>query len=274
MTRVRGCVLLFLLGLAVSITSGAVLTAIVKGRAAQDRAYCANHLRQLGFFAALPPAPRPEEPPNERPPRNAVPPGTIVNLALAPEHRLSWAADALLVLERRPEAPEVLRQLDRTIAWNAGPNAAVAANPMAALLCPGRPATTAVTQYVGSSGLDPGGAEWSLGPPVPPRAGCFRYDEPTPYDAITDGLSNTILFCETDRDLGPWLQGGPATVRGLVDADTAPPPVGIGGQFGGNHVGGGNFGFVDGSVRFLSDRVSPSFFRELVTIAGEPIDDL
>ena len=269
MSRPTGCVLLVVFGLAAVVVVGAVLTGIVKARAAQGRVYCENNLRQLGLFAAIPPAPKPDAPVDPAP-RTAVPPGTVVNLALSPDRRLSWAADALPVFDRRQQDPALAGRIDRTAAWDAGPNAEVAATRIGTLTCPGNPAAAGMTQYLGASGLDPRGADLGLDPPDRARAGCFRYDAPTPYAAITDGLSNTVLFAETNRDLGPWLRGGPSTVRGLLEGETAPPPVGVGGQFGGNHVGGANVGMADGSGRFVSDRVTPAFLAGLMMIAGGP----
>ena len=72
-------------------------------------------------------------------------------------------------------------------------------------------------------------------------------------------------FAETAFEVGPWLRGGPTTVRGLADGQ-----IGLGGAFGGNHPAGGTVGFADGSVRFLTDRIEPTVFRALLTINGGP----
>jgi prepilin-type processing-associated H-X9-DG protein len=65
---------------------------------------------------------------------------------------------------------------------------------------------------------------------------------------------------------GSWLQGGPATVRGLDPAQQ--PYLGPGRQFGGIHLGAGNFAFADGSVRAISESINPKIFEALSTIAG------
>ncbi|MGL6095968.1 MAG: DUF1559 domain-containing protein [Fimbriiglobus sp.] len=246
---------------------GAFVVWIAGGRLDQDRLYCVNHLRQLGQFAGAdvrdPRAPVRDQ----KPPRDAVPAGTVVNPLLPPDLRLSWAAAALLVLDQRTQpTAELSEKIDRSAAWDAGPNAAVGGTRVGGFVCPANPTAGANTQYLGMAGLNPDAAGLDLGPPVQPRAGCFRYDAPTPFAAIADGLSQTILFAETNRDLGPWLRGGPSTVRGLDIADGSAVPIGVGGQFGGNHFGGANLGFADGSVRFLTDKMSPDVFRKLVTI--------
>ena len=143
------------------------------------------------------------------------------------------------------------------------------------LLCPGNPPNIdpvqpAPTQYVGIAGLGFDAAAIRFVPPNPasPRTGCFRYDSPTPFDAITDGLSQTLLFGERSDDLGPWLRGGPSTVRGLDDRPEAKPLTGNGGQFGGNHPNASNWAMADGSVRSITPRAKPQVLFDLATIAG------
>ncbi len=56
------------------------------------------------------------------------------------------------------------------------------------------------------------------------------------------------------------------TVRGLDPA--RPPYIGPNGQFGGNHPGGANVLFADGSARFVSDSIDPKIFEAMSTMAG------
>ena len=108
----------------------------------------------------------------------------------------------------------------------------------------------------------------------PSRAGCFRYDGPTQFERITDGLSQSLLFGERSGDLGPWLRGGPSTVRSFDDTVGAPPVLGRGAQFGGNHPHGANWGLADGSVRLFNPRVDPKVLYGMATIAGGEKDPL
>ena len=184
----------------------------------------------------------------------AVPAGTVVRPELPPERRLSWVAPLLPTFNpKRQDTLAVYGQLDLTKAWDAGPNRAAAETPLRLLVSYAAPPPTL-----------------PLGPDsvADPRAGCFRYGGPTPFAAIADGLSNTVLIGEVSTDLGPWLQGGPATVRTFDPSAGAPVPVGVGGQFGGNHLAGGIFGMADHGVRVLTRRTDARFLANLCTING------
>lgn len=274
----RGVYGMALAGVVAAVGIGVVLTWIAKARVDLDREYSKNNLRELGHFAALHAAPPKDPPPGGVP--TAIPAGTIPNPNLPPESRLSWVVDLLPNLDqRRQPTGELVASLDRLAAWDAGPNRKAAETVLVGLVCPGNrpevaPGSLGLTQYVGMAGIEPDAATLGLGPPIPDRAGCFRYDAPTPFADVLDGTSTTVLFAETNRDLGPWIRGGPSTVRGLDVSPTAVPAIGPGGQFGGIHPGGGLFGMADGSVRFLVDRASPEVLRALATIAGGPSDPI
>ena len=105
----------------------------------------------------------------------------------------------------------------------------------------------------------------TLAPPHP-RAGVFGYDRVTRMEEITDGASTTMMLAETATASGPWTAGGPATVRSLDP--NRQPYIGRTCQFGGNHRGGANVAFADGSVRFLSETIDPKVFETISTISG------
>ena len=206
--------------------------------------------------------------------------GTLVNRSLPPDQRLSWVAESLEYLSQlRQNSASLAEKLERGAAWDSDRNRDVAKTPIKLLLCPGAIPeqahdSAAVAQIVGIGGIGPDGATLGLGPPVPNRAGCFRYDAPTPLPAIreNDGLSTTLLFGETRRDLGPWIRGGPSTVR-MLDVTPGSAPL-IGGQFGGNYPGLAGFALADGSARFFADRVNPLILQSMFTIAGRGEDPL
>jgi prepilin-type processing-associated H-X9-DG protein len=275
MNRLIGVIVLLFFAL---IGAGVFLTWIARSRVDQGRLYCMNNLRVMAQFAAM----------HESPPKNAdaatvpniIPPGTVPNPAFTPEQRLAWTVPALLTFDQRIQDTAAIFQtiqLDR--AWDAEGNRPVAKIHVVTLTCPGHrpnPDTNGdyPTQYVGMAGIGDAAATLRLGPPVPPEAGCWRYDGPTPFTAITDGLSSTLLFAETDTRLGPWSAGGTGTLRSLRVTADAPTVIGVGGQFGGNHPGGGNFAYADGSVHWLQTGIDSGVFRGLVTIAGGQTDPI
>ena len=266
-----------------------VVTLVQKARAAQNLVYSINNFRELGQFAELHLAELANRPPLDSrldlPGKSrfeptpldklrelgldpAVPAGTMANPPLAVERRLSWVVPLLPTLNqaRQPTADYYAR-LDRKATWDADANRPVAVVPLKVLVIFANPLAApvgdpAVTQIVGLGGV---GVDTPAGPRSP-QSGAFHYSEPTPFALFTDGLSETALFADVSTRLGPWLQGGPSTVRALDPA--AGPVVGPGGQFGGNLPGGGLFGFADHSVRLLSDRIDPQVLANLVTIAG------
>ena len=271
-----------LLGLVASLALVAVgvgVSFVPKMRAASNEVACANNLREVAQFAAHHAVPKPDAAPGRF--LHEIPAGTIALPNTPPENRLSWVVRALPGLnQKRQSSGPLLAAIDTAQPWPAERNQRAARAKLVAVLCPGNPPDSdadspAPTQYVGVAGLGADAAALVVPAPpapAPPRAGCYRYDAPTPFDAITDGLSQTLLFGERSADLGPWLRGGPATVRGFDDAAGAAVLVGAGGQFGGNHPAGANFAFADGSVRLLTPRTDPKVLFALATVAGKDTD--
>jgi prepilin-type processing-associated H-X9-DG protein len=272
-----------LLILMVLILLGLTLPLITRSRARSDRVSCQNHLRDLGLLGvrhastpgkAIPERPRPE-----------LPTGTFLNPALAPDLRMSWFVYTLTLLNEGPPAPDpeaphrrpvglddLLKGIDTSAAWNAEHNQPLANYRLASAICPAQvrpypPGQPVPTNYIACGGL---GVDTPSKPldEAGERAGAYRYDSPTPNSAFKDGLQHTAQIIETNSALGPWLQGGPSTLRGL-DPD-ATPYLGVSRPFGGCHPGGAYVSFADGSVRFIIDTVDPAIFRAMWTLAGGP----
>ena len=258
---------------------GVLVTAVPKWRAAAEQETCKKNFKDLAWFAAMNSDADPAK--AAKAPRE-IPAGTILLPDTAPENRLSWVVAALGTFDQRyQKTPEIIAAIDTSQPWSFPKNQEVAKRKLGVLLCPGSPPALdpeqpAPTQYVGIAGLGTDGATLNFVPPgpAPPRAGCFRYDSPTPFSSIADGLSNTLLFGERSEDLGPWLRGGPATLRGLDDSPNALPLIGPGAQFGGNHPNTSNWAIADGSVRSFTPRVAPKVLLSLATIAGRELDVL
>src|SRR5262249_45210279 len=162
-------------------------------------------------------------------------------------------------------------------------NQSAARTKLVALICPGNPPELVdgqfgPTSYVGIGGRGRGAPGLPLPPnphdPPHPRGGGFRDATPTPLPRTTDRTSQTLLLGEHSTDVGPWLRGGPATVRGLDDSPGAAVLQGPGGQFGGCHPNGANWCLADGSVRFFTDRTDPKVLSGMATIAGRDNDAL
>jgi prepilin-type processing-associated H-X9-DG protein len=111
-----------------------------------------------------------------------------------------------------------------------------------------------------------------------------------------------MMVVETTDHVGPWIAGGPPTARGvgfdptflteqgasvvgvlsqpggdyfaagalLVPRPPEPSLIGPGRPFGGLHAGGMNVLWVDGSVRFVPDTMSPRTFRMQATLCNDP----
>jgi hypothetical protein len=257
--------------LLVLLVVGLVLTYLPKARLQANMLASQNNLRDLALFAAHHVKPDPNRDASKLPVE--IPAGTVPLAGVPPDLRLSWVVDVLPGLDqRRQNSADLLARIDRTQPWLAEPNQKAGAVRLVGLLCPENPPEVpaggaAVTSYVGIGGVGTDGPTLPLGSP---KSGAFRYDGPTPFDRITDGLSQTLLFGETRNEVGPWLRGGFATVRGMNDAPDALPLMG--GQFGGYFPAGANFALCDGSVRMFSVRTSPRVLLALATISGKEPD--
>lgn len=123
------------------------------------------------------------------------------------------------------------------------------------------------THFVGITGL---GLDSPRLPQGHARAGMFGYDRQTSANDIKDGLANTMMLVETTEGIGPWIAGGPTTLRAVDPARK--PYIGTGRPFGGRHLRGANVAFADGSVQFLRKGINPKVFEALSTVAGgEPL---
>jgi prepilin-type processing-associated H-X9-DG protein len=115
------------------------------------------------------------------------------------------------------------------------------------------------------------------------------------FEEVRDGTSNTLMVGESRQmgyssSYGPrWGSGTHTSVTGLVyvgDPWTAinypynPTAAGITAQlqyawvFGSWHIGGANFVFGDGSVRFLTDNTPVATLYALATIAGGEVVEI
>jgi prepilin-type processing-associated H-X9-DG protein len=261
---------IFVLALVIFVVILLVVPALLKLRVGHSRDYCREHQRVIWsasqYYKILAAGQGAGDPPQELP---ALPPGTIPNLKLPVEERLSWYVGLLPHFDqKRYPAAEYADKFNLDEGWKKPAHLEVGKRRITILLCPAAPVLDLIeelsaTQYVGIAGLAPDGAKKTA---TAAGAGAFRYDSPTLHTSFTDGLSETAMLGEVSIDLGGWVRGGRSTIR---DLDMGKKPfVGTGGQFGGLHPGGMNLLFADGSSRFQTERISPFVLQNLVTLNG------
>jgi Protein of unknown function (DUF1559) len=193
----------------------------------------------------------------------SFPSGTVPNASLPPADRLGVYVPVSPYLEEQ----ELYNRIDQTQPWHGGGNGSVAGVRIGILICPNaaRVAPTA-PQPTTSIGIAGRGIDAPSLPKTDPRAGIFGYDRQTTLADIKDGAANTMMFAESGRVMGSWLQGGPATVRGLDPTNV--PYISPGRQFGGLHDDIAVIAMADGSVRVVSESIDPKVFEAMATIAG------
>jgi hypothetical protein len=248
-------------------------------RRAAARSQCANHLKQIGIGIH-----------SYHDAHGYLPTGTLPKADLPPESRLSFYALLLPYLEHQG----VYNMLSPQVPWDDFTNAialqkdewrlfqcpdwAREVEPVPKATDPARGHTLRTdfrTNYIGIAGL---GLDAAVLPADDPRAGIFGYDRKLKFREVKDGISSTVLILETGRDVGPWLRGGPSTVRGIDPQDQ--PITGDGRPFGGTHYldsnvirkrkpHGAHVLLADGSVRYTADPASPVAVTALATIAGQ-----
>ncbi len=248
--------------LIIAVLAALLFPAISRVKEASRTLSCANRLKQIGLAAH-----------NYRDTHAEFPPGTVLHPTLSPDERLSWQVTLLPDLEQ----PKGSEKFDRGEAWNAPANVgAEKACQVPVLMCSGLRGTYpsfAHTNYIGVAGIGPDAASLARdGPGI----GFFGYDRKLKLDDVKDGTSNTLMVLETAANLGPWVRGGPSTVRGLNLSDE--PLLGEGRAFGGLHRAEKTFGgtrplgaqmlLADGSVKLSPVHVEAHILGALATVAG------
>ncbi len=255
--------------LIVAILVGLLLPAVRRVREAPARLKCQNYLKQL--MMGLQNYQSTQDSDSNGPTASSnthdsrlFPPGCI-GPGKTPKERLSWIVPLLPYLEQG----DLYRQLDLKKGYAGNPQAAQTA--ISYFQCPSsiQAGTTLdpVTNYIALAGIGPDAASQPVGAA---GNGFMGYDRQTSQAAIKDGASNTIALMETRFNLGPWAQGGPATLRGFDPNDL--PLFGDQRPFAG-HPGGMNVAMADGSVRFIGSSIDPKKLAVAITIdGGEPFD--
>jgi prepilin-type N-terminal cleavage/methylation domain-containing protein len=254
-----------------------VLPAIGNVKRAAVRMNCANQLKLIGQATHT-----------YRDTHGHFPPGTVPGTQLPPDERMSFY---VLLL---PHIDEMYRpvhdKLKLAEPWNAEANRAAIKNinwcvfqcrewsgeqppDVSRELSGGSSDFPKYTNYVGIAGIGPDAA---TRPTDAPGIGMFGYNRTLKTEDVKDGLANTLLLIETSYAVGPWIRGGPSTVR-TIDP-SADRLTGSGQPFGGTHYRERAFRpnaadgffvlFADGTARYTKGELSPAVLAALVTIAG------
>jgi uncharacterized protein DUF1559 len=255
----------------IALVAALVIPAILAAREAGRRTACEDNLQRLALGAL-----------NYSDVYLRFPPGTTGSRKLPPAERFSWYPSIWNFIEGKP--PRLL--LDETQAWNSeanswpkveymydewgAPTERTQIRPLHSMrlfACPSAGQTESVlgisvTHYVGMAGQGLKSPEFDLDQP---GCGVWGYDRQVQPSDVVDGLSSTISLVETNLNPGPWLAGGPPTVRGIDTA--AAGYFGKGRQFGGLHHDCTTV-MLDGSVRHLASETDPAVFSAMVTIKG------
>ena len=249
MNRIVSVVVVALL---VLLALGLGIPALVRWRTLAERTRCTDHMRVVAARIS-------EYAQRDK----AFPPGTVVVKDRPPEKRLSWVVLLLPGLGHAAEA----KQIAMAEPWDAESNRAPGATVIKSLLCPSLIDAWSTGGY-GSlhyPGLAGAGADAARLDRSDRHAGIFGFDAPTPVAAVKDGTSNVLLLLETTRNLGPWIAGGPTSVRPFDPKEQ--PYLGEGRPFGGAHRGGVNAAFADGHCQFLSEKINPTVLEMLAAMA-------
>ena len=251
----------------IAVLISLMLPALTTSREAARRSQCLNNLKQIGLafhnyestYQVLPPG----VVDTQRPIRNQ-----------ADGLHIGWLVQLLPYLEQQA----LSNATDTRFSVYAPENLTVALTRINSLNCPSDPQS-----------VPPDGRPWSSyaachhdveAPIDVDNHGVFFLNSRLRHDGISDGSSTTIFVGEKwnrDWDTGGWMSGTRSTLRNtgspINAADDRHDPDIVGG-YGSYHHAGANFGFGDGSVRFLHQGIFPEVYRHLGNRAdGEPVDE-
>jgi prepilin-type N-terminal cleavage/methylation domain-containing protein/prepilin-type processing-associated H-X9-DG protein len=212
----------------------------------------------------------------------------------------SWSIPLLPFFEQQA----VYDAYDLKVPWHNSANTAVISTPLQAFTCTSSPVSdsrlfTGVTEkgipytgYIGDYAACRQVKDSLLTAGLVPVVGdgIISKDLKRRAKDVTDGLSNTILFGERVGGPDHYVNGAVNTSIALSDglcwaaranymqlegrqADgvTAPGPRAMNAdnsEYYGFHPGGANYGFGDGSVRFIHEEITISAFAALLTADG------
>jgi prepilin-type processing-associated H-X9-DG protein len=186
------------------------------------------------------------------------------------DQRVSWMADLLPYLGYE----HVANRINRKQSWRDEDNLIPASVLVPNFLAPGTLKSTwyvsypgiepelAATHFVGMAGV---GLDAASYPPDHPDAGIFNYYRRTPLARVTD-KARTILMIQVPPGYhSPWIAGGGSTIRGVPETKSIQPFLSLNED----RQRGTNVLMADGSVRWISEKVSDDVFKAMCRVKGD-----
>lgn len=288
----------------IGILIGMLLPAVQAVREAARRAQCLNNLRQIGLAMH-----------NYESAYMVLPQSRPFDLA---GNRMSWCVVVLDFIEQG----NLANLYDKNVMWNAGSNVVAGQTVVPSFICPSSPVGNERFPAWGTGspvdGSVMGPSDYLVmhrvrhrfyranGVPNPngtaDNRGVLVADEPTPFSAIYDGTSNTILVMESagrpnwflfrgdqgtplprpegfgwsDPDGGAGSMDGTSRTTGAVNGSsgTGTGIMNINNDSEPNsfHPGGMNIANADGSSRLITDSISAAAFIALMTPDGGEVN--
>lgn len=276
----------------IAILIALLLPAVQQAREAARRTNCKNNLKQIGLALH-----------NYHETHNIFPSGWIgVESGVGPNVEFGsgwgWGTMILPYIDQGPLSSQINFNLDIN---DPGQTAGLIDTIIPTYRCPSDPAdntfeleeegspgtvlaTLATANYIGSFGSD----ELDDCESVPVGTNCqssglFYQNSNTRFRDITDGTSQTLFVGErkTDAQAGwytTWVgavpEGEETFARTLGATDHVPNDPGAHfDDFSSHHVGGAQFVFGDGRVRFVSENIDIGVYQSLSSIRGGEITD-
>lgn len=248
----------------IAVLIALLLPAVQQAREAARRSQCKNHLKQIGLALH-----------NYTDTYKVFPPASSYNMnASDPRNCVS----AFVFILPYMEQATLYQKWDFNYNQTASQNSVANRTPVSAYFCPTRPrtsknATASSQDALGDYALSAGTGHTNSADPAQSK-GLFHMNSAISFRDITDGSSNTFMigekgveYYETLSQQFRWgwhsarstvvrlnkFVGG--TVPGIYSDTNA--------NFASDHTGGGHFALGDGSVRFVSENIDFTLYKNI-----------